>query len=96
MIRASEIADRVSHEVVINGLRVVCLRYQDAASDNLIAFDQQGNEIWRVDARPDGIGNDVWVSAQIRNGTLEGTTWNGFCIELEPATGKKIKSTFVK
>lgn len=63
--------------------------------ENLARFGAAGAMIWRAQL-PENSGPDCFVAMRNEDGLIVGTTWSGRVLMLDPDTGEKIRSTFVK
>jgi len=84
-----------SKGIAVGGLRIVCFE-DDARPDNLVAFDVDGREVWRADARLGQNRDDTWVDVRIRDDKLEAFTWTCYRVELDQQIGEVLSSLFVK
>lgn len=63
---------------------------------NVYCFDDQGNQMWQIEAAPnvDGLAKDAWTHLfLIDNERVRGRTFPGFEIEIELSDGKMIRGT---
>ncbi len=63
---------------------------------NVYCFDDQGNQIWQIEAAPnvDGLVKDAWIQLfLVDNERVRGRTFSGFEIEIELRNGKMIHGT---
>ena len=63
--------------------------------ENLEFISPDGDVLWRA-ALPGNTGPDCFVSVRSDGALLMANTWSGFAIWLDPASGRQVRSVFVK
>lgn len=84
-------------KVLRAGDRYLALLDPSADNDrNVYCLDNQGNQIWQIEAAPnvDGLARDAWSQMfPIDNERMLGRTFPGFEIEIDLRNGKMIRGT---
>jgi hypothetical protein len=58
-------------------------------------MDETGTVQWRA-RLPENTGPDSFVAVAFADGVLIATTWSGYRVELDPVSGKHLRTAFVK
>lgn len=76
--------------------QIVLTDYMDASPDqgNLARVREDGTEVWRVVPRTQS--QDSWTVARIEDGVCRASTWSGWDVTLDLATGRELARVFTK
>lgn len=62
---------------------------------NLLRVDPRGSIVWRADLPSSG--NDAYVAADVQpDGSVTARSWSAYLVHVAPATGRLLRSEFVK
>jgi hypothetical protein len=91
-------AGRKARAIETSGSRCVVLLEPDPSrknDENLLCFEGPGRVIWRAPL-PDRSGPDCWVSARLDGDRVTASSWSGWRVVLDVASGATRESTFSK
>ncbi|MGH3305797.1 MAG: hypothetical protein ACRDOK_29885 [Streptosporangiaceae bacterium] len=76
--------------------QIVLTDYMDAAPDrgNLARIRNDGTEVWRV--TPAIYSQDAWTVARLEGDVCRASTWSGWDVTLDLATGQERSRVFTK
>jgi hypothetical protein len=76
--------------------QIVLTDYSDATPDrgNLARIRNDGTEVWR--ATPATRSQDAWTVARLEGGVCRASTWSGWDVTLDLATGRERSRVFTK
>jgi outer membrane protein assembly factor BamB len=78
--------------------RLVLYDWSGASADryqNLRRLDSNGATIWSAELI-ENTGTDCFVSVSVADDSIHATTWSGYVLMIDPATGKVVDQKFVK
>jgi hypothetical protein len=75
---------------------IVLTDYMDSAADrgNLARVRPDGTEVWRV--RPPTTSQDSWTVVRVDGTTVSASTWPGWDVVVDIATGQEVSRAFTK
>lgn len=76
--------------------QIVLTDYMDATPGrgNLARIREDGTEVWRV--TPETQSQDAWTAARLEGDVCRASTWSGWDVTLDLATGQERSRIFTK